>query len=116
MFKSKNKEKNSFEILTRANTSTLGKPKVFLAFHQDDKSLALEIADDILKYVDVAIYYPAHSMVTEEEIEMVMSLSTLLVMPITNKLLDEKKLITTCAKFAGKQNMAVLPVLFEKKC
>ena len=91
MFKSKKQEKNTFEFITRAGSSTLGKPKVFLAFHQDDKEVAFEIANDILSYANVAICYPTHNKVSRDEIEFVISMSSLLVLPITNKLLTEEK-------------------------
>ncbi|MBR2909675.1 MAG: toll/interleukin-1 receptor domain-containing protein [Clostridia bacterium] len=115
MFKSKKQEKNTFEFITRAGSSTLGKPKVFLAFHQDDKEVAFEIANDILSYANVAICYPTHNKVSRDEIEFVISMSSLLVLPITNKLLaEEKELFKNCIDCANKQNISILPVLFDK--
>lgn len=114
MFKSKSKNKDVFGYITRGNSSPTGKPKVFLVFHPDDKELATEVASDILNIVDVAIWYPLVNNLSKDDIELIMSMSNLLVMPITNKFLDDEySLLENSVKCAEAKNISILPVLFD---
>ena len=102
---------------TRGQSSPQGKPRVFFCCHPEDfQPFFQEIADNILKMQNCAIWYFTDQQATpdDEQMETDLGQMQLFVVPVTAKLLHLSNFAADAAiPFALKQHIPVLPLMQE---
>lgn len=115
----------NFIYKTRKNASPQGKPKVYFACRPCDRHLFDPIADEILSYVDAAIYIAPNEDFNHEEHLQSLEKMNLFILPITSNLLQEDCYVTEVeVPYAIMNGIPILPLmqeegldrLFNEKC
>lgn len=106
-----------FELkyIKKYDDGTKNKPKVYFSCHPDDLKYLDGISNEIFKYQKCVIYYNDYNqMIDCEELEFQLSQMKLFIIPITkNFLLDENISLNFEFNYAIKNNIAILPLMYD---
>ena len=117
----------TLSIITRGNSSTKRKPKIYISYHPKDKDLIKDIAEDILSFYDCAIFYcENYENITdiEEHFQNLLGMNLFVMIITSNYLNDNNFALDTEFSFAKKVHLPLLPLmqesnldyLFNQKC
>lgn len=106
---------SELKYIIRKNSSVEGKTGVYFCCHPQDLDVYLsEIADDILKYQDCAVWYNAAPFDDYDKNFFVdLAQMRLFVVPVTSRFLKEENRGLEEFRFALEKNIPVLPLLQE---
>lgn len=108
---------NLLSVLTRNGSSPNGKPRVFVAYHPEDKELVQDVVQDVFSCQNCAIFYRENYQknVDENEIEFELKQMSLIIIPVTaNFLKCDSAAYNVEFKFARENNIPVLPLMYGK--